>query len=91
MAKENDPVKEISGDTYVCWTLCTERGRIKKRNQSPQFFRTHHEARAATLLDPEFKRRSVPNRKFFIAKVQFAVIHETIQEIKKPPKRRYII
>ncbi|MBM3914036.1 MAG: hypothetical protein FJ351_06300 [Sphingomonadales bacterium] len=88
MAKEND---RINGDTYVCWTFCTERGRIKYRNQSPKFFRTIHEARAATLLDPEFKKPTVPNRKFFIAQVQFAVIYETLQEVKKPPKRRYIM
>ena len=81
----------IQGDNYTCWTFCTERGRIKNRNQFPKFFRTIHEARAATLLDPEFKRPTVPNRKFFIAQVRFDVIHESIQEVKKPPKRRYII
>jgi hypothetical protein len=91
IAKENDPIKRVSGDDYYCWTFCTEHGRIKDRQRSPKFFRTYHEARAAALMDPGFNAPRYSHRKFYIAQLKFAVVHETIQEVKKPPKRRYIM
>ena len=42
-------------------------------------------------MDSDFNASKRTDRKFYIAQVHFAVIHETIREIKRPPKRRYIL
>ena len=42
-------------------------------------------------MDPHFNDPKQKHRKFFIAQVRFAVDHGTIQEVKRPPKRRYIL
>lgn len=89
--QESPSGQTVSGDNYSCWTFCTERGRIKERQRSPKFFRTFIEAKAAVLMDPDFNASKHTDRKFYIAQVRFAVVHETIREIKRPPKRRYIM
>ena len=91
IAKEDDNPGNQKGYEYTCWTFCTGSGRIKDRNRSPKLFRTYYEARAAALIDPQFNDSRQAHRKFYIARLKFSVVRETVQEVKKPPKRRYII
>ena len=54
-------------------------------------FRTIHEARAAVHMYKDFHDPTLRPRRFYIAKVKFTLLHDTISEVKRPLKRRYII